>query len=95
VQIPINVIALSLWHEFRGPISTCFLGAAPRKRLLQAISAILHMLLRSVRCHNDSATILATDITDQKLHSIFYWPNARNDFYDPGRTYLLGIRGSF
>ena len=72
-----------------------FPGAAPRKRLLQAISAILHMLLRSVRCQNDSATILATNITDPELHSIFYWPNARNDFYDPGRTYLLGIRGSF
>jgi len=79
---------------FTSPFSPCFLAAAPRKRLLQATSAILHMLLRSVRCQNDSATISATNITDQKLHSIFYWPNAANDFYDPGRTYLIGIRGS-
>ena len=40
-------------------------------------------------------TFNAINITDQKLRSIFYWPNATNDFYDPGRTYLFGIRGSF
>jgi len=40
-------------------------------------------------------TFNAINITDQKLRSIFYWPNATNDFYDPGRTYLIGIRGSF
>jgi len=40
-------------------------------------------------------TFNAINITDQKLRSVFYWPNATNDFYDPGRTYLFGIRGSF
>ena len=63
---------------------------------MQAISAVLRMLLRSVRCQNDSATISGINITDRELRSIFYWPTATNDFYDhPGRTYLLGIRGSF
>jgi TonB-dependent receptor len=40
-------------------------------------------------------TFNATNLTDQKLRSIFFWPNATNDFYNPGRTYMLGIRGSF
>ena len=40
-------------------------------------------------------TFNAINLTDQKLRSIFFWPNATNDFYDPGRTYQIGIRGSF
>jgi len=40
-------------------------------------------------------TFNAINLTDEKLRSTFYWPNATNDYYDPGRTYLLGIRGSF
>jgi TonB-dependent receptor len=40
-------------------------------------------------------TFNAINITNEKLRSIFFWPNATNDFYNPGRTYLLGIRGTF
>jgi TonB-dependent receptor len=40
-------------------------------------------------------TFNATNLTDSKLRSIFYYENATNDFYDPGRSYWIGIRGTF
>jgi TonB-dependent receptor len=40
-------------------------------------------------------TLNVVNITNEKLQSLFWWPNATNDYYNPGRTILLGIRGTF
>lgn len=35
------------------------------------------------------------NITGEERRSNFWYPNAVNDLYDPGRTYSIGIRGTF
>ncbi|MDH5823264.1 TonB-dependent receptor [Luteimonas sp. RD2P54] len=40
-------------------------------------------------------TLNVLNITGEERRSNFHWPNAVNNFYDPGRTILLGIRGTF
>ncbi|WP_024867514.1 TonB-dependent receptor [Pseudoxanthomonas suwonensis] len=40
-------------------------------------------------------TFNVINITDEERRSYFAFPNAVNDMYDPGRTYILGLRGSF
>ncbi|HYG07127.1 MAG TPA: TonB-dependent receptor [Stenotrophomonas sp.] len=40
-------------------------------------------------------TLNVTNITDEPLRTTFAWPNATYDLYYPGRTIMLGIRGTF
>ncbi|RPE81224.1 TonB-dependent receptor [Vulcaniibacterium tengchongense] len=40
-------------------------------------------------------TLNVINLTGEERRSNFWWPNAVNDLYDPGRTVMLGIRGSF
>ncbi|WP_407352810.1 TonB-dependent receptor [Luteimonas sp. R10] len=40
-------------------------------------------------------TLNVINITGEERRSNFHWPNAVNDYYDPGRTILLGVRGTF
>ncbi|WP_058835909.1 TonB-dependent receptor [Luteimonas abyssi] len=40
-------------------------------------------------------TLNVINITGEERRSNFHWPNAVNDLYDPGRTILVGIRGTF
>ncbi len=40
-------------------------------------------------------TLNVVNLTGEERRSNFYWPNAVNDIYDPGRTIMLGVRGSF
>ncbi|MFC4728451.1 TonB-dependent receptor [Coralloluteibacterium thermophilus] len=40
-------------------------------------------------------TLNVINLTGEERRSNFHWPNAVNDLYDPGRTVLLGVRGSF
>lgn len=40
-------------------------------------------------------TLNVINITGEERRSNFFFPNAVNDVYDPGRTIMLGIRGSF
>ena len=35
------------------------------------------------------------NITGEERRSYFAFPNAVNDYYDPGTTYTIGIRGTF
>ncbi|MDR6675075.1 TonB-dependent receptor [Xanthomonas sp. 1678] len=40
-------------------------------------------------------TLNVTNLTDEPLRTTFQYPNATYDLYKPGRTIMLGIRGSF
>nr|WP_246505720.1 TonB-dependent receptor [Coralloluteibacterium stylophorae] len=40
-------------------------------------------------------TLNVINLTGEERRSNFYYDNAVNDIYDPGRTVLLGVRGSF
>lgn len=40
-------------------------------------------------------TLNMVNITGEERRSNFHWDNAVNDLYDPGRTIMLGIRGTF
>ncbi|AKK69465.1 TonB-dependent receptor [Xanthomonas translucens] len=40
-------------------------------------------------------TLNVTNLTDEPLRTTFQYPNATYDLYRPGRTIMLGIRGSF
>lgn len=40
-------------------------------------------------------TLNVINIAGKARRSNFYWDNAVNDIYDPGRTIMLGLRGSF
>jgi TonB-dependent receptor len=40
-------------------------------------------------------TLNVINIDGKARRSNFYWDNAVNDIYDPGRTIMLGLRGSF
>lgn len=40
-------------------------------------------------------TLNVTNITNEPLRTTFAWPNATYDLYEPGRTVMLGIRGTF
>ncbi|AKC88212.1 TonB-dependent receptor [Pseudoxanthomonas suwonensis] len=40
-------------------------------------------------------TFNVINITNEERRSYFAFPNAVNDMYDPGITYMIGIRGSF
>jgi hypothetical protein len=40
-------------------------------------------------------TLNVLNITDQKLRTNFTYANAVNDYYNPGRSISLGVRGKF
>ncbi|WP_164740928.1 TonB-dependent receptor [Xanthomonas sp. BRIP62409] len=40
-------------------------------------------------------TLNVTNLTDEPLRTTYAWPNATYDLYEPGRTVMLGIRGTF
>lgn len=40
-------------------------------------------------------TLNVTNITNEPLRTTFAYDNATNDYYVPGRTVMLGVRGSF
>lgn len=40
-------------------------------------------------------TLNVTNLTDEPLRTTYAWPNATYDLYQPGRTVMLGIRGTF
>ncbi len=44
---------------------------------------------------NPQLTFNIINITGEERRSYFAFPNAVNDMYDPGTTYMIGLRGSF
>ena len=40
-------------------------------------------------------TLNVTNITGEKMRQAFHWDNATYEYYDPGTTVMLGVRGKF
>jgi outer membrane receptor protein involved in Fe transport len=40
-------------------------------------------------------TLNVTNITDEQQRMTYQYPNATYELYNPGRTIMLGIRGTF